>query len=211
MNEKETEQLIFQDLTYYQSGIQQLYAKFYQKYLIVLVMTMLLTITAMVSFTSFGKLLSGLLLLIEIAGFIYLVRLMKTETFNEYFGQIKEKLPEALNEMEKMIIQEDDQAYYFSTNDSIIKLNKKNARNFPSKIPQYTLLVGYSSEIDKDALENPLYFFYYDITRITYSENYKRELVKNTNFLATRTRRRVKSFLYSLVILIILVVLFYFG
>lgn len=211
MDEKETKQLILHDLEYYQSGIKQLYTKYYQKYFIILVVIMLATITAITSFTSFGRLLAGLLLLAEIAGLVYLLRLMNTETFHYFFDQTKEKLPITFSEMEKMTIQEDDQAYCFAINDSVVKLNKKNTRNFPSKIPQYTLLVGFSNEIDKETLEKPLYFFYYDITRISYSENYKKELVKNTNFLAKRTKKRIKSFLYSLVILIILLLLFYFG
>ncbi|MHC5229960.1 hypothetical protein ACYSNW_16980 [Enterococcus sp. LJL99] len=211
MDKKETRQLILNDLAYYQSGIKQLYAKYYQKYFIVLVVIILATITAIASYTSFGRLLAGLLLLVEIASLVYLLRLMSAETFHHFFEQTTEKLPVAFSDMEKMTIQEDDQAYYFSVNDSLVKLNKKNTRNFPSKIPQYTLLVGFSNDIDKETLKKPLYFFYYDITRISYSENYKKELVKNTNFLAKRTRRRVKSFLYSLVILIILFLLFYFG
>lgn len=211
MNEKETKQLILNDLEYYQSGIKQLYKKYYQKYFIVLIIIMLATVMAIVSFTSLGKLLSGLLFLVDLAGIVYILRLMNTETFHHFFNQTKDKLPIAFSDMEKMTIQEDDETYYFTINDSFVKLNKKNTRNFPSKIPQYTLLVGFSTEIDKEALEKPLYFFYYDITRISYSENYKKELVKNTNFLAKRTKRRIKSFLYSLVLLIILLLLFYFG
>lgn len=211
MDKKETKQLILHDLDYYQSGIKQLYSKYYQKYMIFLIITMIITITALVSCTSLGRLLAGLLLLAEAAGVIYLLQLMNTDVFNDYFSQVRENLPETFSHMQKMTIQEDDQAYYFLMDDSIVKLNKKNTRNFPSKMPQYTLLVGYASEVDKESLKKPLHFFYYDITRITYSENYKKELVKTTDFLAKRTKRRLKSLFYFLIVGIILLMLFYFG
>ena len=210
MEEHETKKLILHDLEYYQSGVKQLYIKYYQKYLIIIAITMLITVMAIASVTSLGKLLCGLLFLIEIAGFVYVLRLAKEDSFTDYYNIIKDELPNELAVMNKINIQEDDQAYYLLADDLFLKLKKKNTRNFPSKLPQYTLLIGYSEEINKENLKNPLSFFYYDITQITYSENYKKVLVNNTNFLANRTKKRIQSFLSFLLIVVLLIVLYFF-
>ncbi|OJG74201.1 hypothetical protein RV12_GL002839 [Enterococcus quebecensis] len=177
-----------------------------------LIAMMLLTVTGInVSVSVFR----GLLLLIfvaEIGGLIYLLRFLRETSFEAYYQTIPDKLIQAFPTMEEQQIQEDNQAYYFlDSQGELVKLNKKNIRNFPSKIRQYTLLVGFNFETDKVRFEQPLHFYYYDITQITHSENYKKEVLKNTNFIAKRKKRRIKTIILSLIGLALVGTILYFS
>lgn len=209
---KENKENIEHDLEYYQSGIRQLYLKTYQKYLLILLAVMLGTAIGIGATESIVRWLLIAVFLIEAGIVVYLFRYLRAETFEAYFQQIKEQLPNEFHKMASIEIQEDDQAYYFSDDQALfVKLKKKNTRNFPSKIRQYTLLVGFTDEINKNGLEQPLQFFYYDITQIKHSANYKKEILKNTNFIAKRKRRRIKTTVLTLILLAVLGTLVYFG
>ncbi|OTN89921.1 hypothetical protein A5819_002419 [Enterococcus sp. 7E2_DIV0204] len=209
---KENKENIEHDLEYYQSGIRQLYLKTYQKYLLILLAVMLGTAIGIGATESIVRWLLIAVFLIEAGIVVYLFRYLRAETFEAYFQQIKEQLPNEFQKMTSIEIQEDDQAYYFSDDQALfVKLKKKNTRNFPSKIRQYTLLVGFTGEINKNGLEQPLQFFYYDITQIKHSANYKKEILKNTNFIAKRKKRRIKTTILTLILLVVLGTLVYFG
>ncbi|EOL43575.1 hypothetical protein [Enterococcus caccae] len=209
---KENQENIEHDLEYYQSGVKQLYLKTYQKYLMFLLVIMLGTAIGIGAVSSFIRWLLVLAIFIEAGIVIYLFRYLRTETFEVYFQQIKEQLPNEFQKMSLIEIQEDEQAYYFSDNQELfVKLKKKNSRNFPSKIRQYTLLVGFTDEIDKNKLEQPLQFFYYDITQIKHSANYKKEILKNTNFVAKRKKRRINTAILTFILLVLVGVFVYFG
>ncbi|MBO0446713.1 hypothetical protein IGJ55_002218 [Enterococcus sp. AZ170] len=211
---KETKENIEHDLEYYQSGIKQLYMKNYQKYFFILLAVMLVTSTGLVLSESIVRWLLVVLFFIEAGLAFYLLRFLRTDTFETYFQQIKAQLPTEFHKIEAIEIQEDDQAYYFlNGQESFVKLKKKNARNFPSKIRQYTLLVGFTDELefDEKMLEQPLHFFYYDITQIKHSDNYKKEMLKNTNFIMKRNKRRIKSAITMFIVLAIIGILVYFS
>ncbi|EOH98896.1 hypothetical protein UAY_02165 [Enterococcus moraviensis ATCC BAA-383] len=208
----ETKENIKHDLDYYQPGIRQLYLKYYQKYLILLLAGMMLTVSGIGLSESFLRWLLVLLFLIEVGSVIYLLRYIRGEAFDVYFQQIKKQLPNEFQEIKSLDVQEDDQAYYFiGEQELFVKLKKKNTRNFPSKIRQYTLLVGSSDDVNKKMLEEPLQFFYYDITQIKYSSNYKKELLKNTDFIAKRNKRRLKSVLILILFLTVVGAVIYLG
>lgn len=211
---KDIKENIEHDLAYYQSGIKQLYMKNYQKYFFVLFAVMLGTSIGLGLSESIVRWLLVGLFLIEAGLGFYILRFLRAEAFEAYFQQIKVQLPAEFHKMEAVEIQEDDQAYYFlNEQESLVKLKKKNARNFPSKIRQYTLLVGFTEELELDEkiLEQPLHFFYYDITQIKHSENYKKEMIKNTDFIAKRNKRRIKSALMMFIVIAIIGVLVYFS
>lgn len=211
---KDIKENIEHDLAYYQSGIKQLYMKNYQKYFFVLLAAMLGTSIGLGLSESIVRWLLVGLFLIEAGLGFYILRFLRAEAFEAYFQQIKVQLPVEFHKMEAVEIQEDDQAYYFlNEQESLVKLKKKNARNFPSKIRQYTLLVGFTEELELDEkiLEQPLHFFYYDITQIKHSENYKKEMIKNTDFIAKRNKRRIKSAIMMFIVIAIIGVLVYFS
>lgn len=203
---------IHRDLDYYKSGIRQLYQRSYQLYIFGLIAVMLLTVTGIGVSTA---ILRGILVLIfisEVVGLLYLLRFLKEASFESYFKEIPEKLIEAFPVMQESAPQEDNQAYYFlGSQGELIKLNKKNIRNFPSVIKQYTLLVGFNYETDKVRFEQPLHFYYYDITAITHSDSYKKEVLKNTNFLAKRRKRRIRTILLTLIGIVLASAVVYFG
>jgi hypothetical protein len=66
------------------------------------------------------------------------------------------------------------------------------------------LLVGYSNEFGKEQLEQPLQFFYYDITQMKHADSYKKEMLKNANFAAKRTKRKIQSALITIIIVALL-------
>lgn len=201
---EEIKENIEHDLEYYQSGIRQLYMKQYQKYLMSLLAIMLVTAIGIGLSESIVRSVLVLLFLIEIALVVYILRYLRAEVFERYFQQIKRELPAEFQKMESIEVQEDDQAYYFLDDQELfVKLKKKNSRNFPSKIRQYTLLVGFTNELDEKTLEQPLQFFYYDITQIKYAASYKQELLKNANFIAKRRKRRLKSAAITIFLLIL--------
>ncbi|MET3562258.1 putative transcriptional regulator [Enterococcus rotai] len=172
---KENKENIEHDLEYYQSGIRQLYLKTYQKYLLILLAVMLGTAIGIGATESIVRWLLIAVFLIEAGIVVYLFRYLRAETFEAYFQQIKEQLPNEFHKMASIEIQEDDQAYYFSDDQALfVKLKKKNTRNFPSKIRQYTLLVGFTDEINKNGLEQPLQFF----TMISLKSNIRRIIKK---------------------------------
>lgn len=209
---KEIKENIEHDLEYYQSGIKQLYTKHYQKYLFFLLATMLITVVGIGLSESIVRWLLVALFLSESGLVVYLLRYLRAEAFETYFQRIKAQLPSDFQKMEKLEIQEDDQSYYFlGEQELFVKLKKRNTRNFPSKIRQYTLLVGFTDEIDRTMLEEPLQFFYYDITQIKHSANYKKEILKNTNFIAKRKKRRIRSAILTIFLLLIVGTFVYFG
>lgn len=209
---EEIKESIEHDLEYYQSGIRQLYMRSYQVYLFSLLAFMMVTIVGIGLAGIIIKVLLGVAFLLELAGVFYLLRYIRGEAFDVYFQKIKSELPEGFQKMQSIETQEDDKAYYFLDDQELfVKLNKKNTRNFPSKIRQYTLLVGFTPELSKDMLEQPLEFFYYDITQIKHSENYKKEILKNTNFLAKRRKRRIQSAILTAVFLLLLGVVLFSG
>ncbi|WP_430601939.1 hypothetical protein IGJ02_002101 [Enterococcus sp. DIV0724b] len=209
---KEIQENVEHDLEYYQSGIRQLYMKHYQKYLFIILAILLVTVVGIGLSESLVKWLLIVLFLIEAGLVVYLLRYLKAEAFENYFQRIKAQLPGDFHKMESIEIQEDDQAYYFLDDQALyVKLKKKNTRNFPSKIRQYTLLVGFTDELDEQMLESPLQFFYYDITQIKHSANYKKEMLKNTNFIAKRKKRRIKSAIFTILILALVGTFVYFG
>ncbi|MBO0438854.1 hypothetical protein [Candidatus Enterococcus ikei] len=209
---EETNKNIEHDLVYYKSGIRQLYVKSYQMYIMGLIALMLLTVTGIGVSTSLIRMLLVLVFIVEIAGLLYLLRFLQEATFEAYFQTILAKLPEAFPAMEEGNPQEDDQAYYFlDAQGEMVKLNKRNIRNFPSTMRQFTLLVGFNFETDRVRFEQPLHFYYYDITRITHSENYKKDLLKSTNFIAKRRKRRIKSLIITLIIFALLGTVLYIA
>lgn len=209
---KEIQENVEHDLEYYQSGIRQLYMKHYQKYLFIILAILLVTVVGIGLSESLVRWLLIVLFLIEVGLVVYLLRYLKAEAFENYFQRIKAQLPGDFHKMESIEIQEDDQAYYFLDDQALyVKLKKKNTRNFPSKIRQYTLLVGFTDELDEQMLESPLQFFYYDITQIKHSANYKKEMLKNTNFIAKRKKRRIKSAIFTILILALVGTFVYFG
>lgn len=156
-----------QDLTYYQMGIKQLYIRNYQVYLFSLLAIMLLTAVGAGVFSIFLRVLLLLLLLAEFILAIYISRYLKAEAFDNYFKEICMQLPQQFAEMRQILVEEDTQNYYFSYHgEESIKINKKNARNFPSRINDFTLLVGFTPGLSRVSIETPLYFYYYDITQI---------------------------------------------
>ncbi|OJG92572.1 hypothetical protein RV15_GL002997 [Enterococcus silesiacus] len=192
------------DLEYYQSGIRQLYMKHYQKYLFFLLAVMLVTAVGVGLSEALIRWLLVTLFLIEAGVVVYLFRYIRAEVFDAYFQRIKTQLPDEFQKMESIEIQEDDQSYYFLGDQELfVKLKKKNSRNFPSKIRQYTLLVGYTDGLDETMLEQPLQFFYYDITQIKHSDSYKQERLKNANFIAKQRKRRLKSAALTIFLLIL--------
>ncbi|MEI5995204.1 hypothetical protein [Candidatus Enterococcus mansonii] len=207
---EEANEKIKHDLDYYKSGIKQLYVRSYQLYMMGLIAIMLLTALGIGGVASFLRILLIVLFIIEIAGLIYLLRFLKEETFEEYFQTIYPKLAETFPAMIEGKPQEDNQAYYFLDSQSeLIKLNKRNIRNFPSTMRQFTLLVGFNFEMD---FEQPLHFYYYDITNITHSESYKKELLKSTNFLIKRRNRRLKNMIVMLIgIVFVSIILYVYG
>lgn len=207
---EEIKENIAHDLAYYQSGIRQLYMRSYQTYLFALLAVMMLTVVGIGVSAVVIRGILILLFLLEIAGVIYLLRYLQVDRFEDYFQQVKNQLPKEFQKVQTIEIQEDDQAYYFLDNqDLFVKLNKKNTRNFPSKIRQYTLLVGFAPEVSKDMFEQPLHFYYYDITQIKHSANYKKELLKNSNFIAKRRKRRIQSMIVTIIFLFLIGVVFY--
>lgn len=209
---KEIKENIEHDLEYYQSGIRQLYMRHYQKYIVVLLAIMLITVVGIGLSESFFRWILVLLFFAEAVLVVYLLRYLRAEVFEAYFQRIKGQLPDEFQKMESIEIQEDDQSYYFSDEQELfVKLRKRNTRNFPSKIRQYTLLVGFTDELDKSIVEQPLQFFYYDITQIKHSENYKKEMLKNTNFIAKRNKRRVKSVVLTILLFAIIGSFLYFS
>ncbi|MBO0474750.1 hypothetical protein IGL98_001276 [Enterococcus sp. DIV0840] len=199
------------DLEYYQSGIRQLYMKHYQRYLLFLLAIMLVTAIGVGLSGSFIRVLLVLLFLGEVGLVIYVLRYLRVEVFADYFQRIKTQLPDEFQKMDSIEIQEDDQSYYFLGDQELfVKLKKKNSRNFPSKIRQYTLLVGETDGLDENILEQPLQFFYYDITQIKHSASYKQERLKNANFIAKQRKRRLKSAALT-IFLLILFGLAFFG
>lgn len=208
---KETKENIEHDLEYYQSGIRQLYMKHYQRYLMSLLAVMLVTAVGIGLTESIIRGLLVVLFLLEGGLVVYLLRYLRAESFETYFQQIKRTLSDEFQKMDSIEIQEDDQSYYLVDNQEFfVKLKKKNSRNFPSKIRQYTLLVGFTNELDKKIVEQPLQFFYYDITQIKHSDSYKQNLLKNANFIAKRRKQRLKS-AGILIFLLILFGLAYLG
>ncbi|MEI5989148.1 hypothetical protein A5881_000636 [Enterococcus termitis] len=200
----EIKENIEHDLEYYQSGIRQLYMKHYQRYLMSLLAVMLVTAVGIGLTESIIRGLLVVLFLLESGLVIYLLRYLRAEFFETYFQQIKGTLSDEFQKMESIEIQEDDQSYYLVDNQEFfVKLKKKNSRNFPSKIRQYTLLVGFTNELDKKIVEQPLQFFYYDITQIKHSDNYKQNLLKNANFIAKRRKQRLKSVGITIFLLIL--------
>lgn len=201
---KELKESIEHDLEYYQSGIRQLYMKHYQKYLLILFAVMLVTAVGIGLSESFVRWLLVVVFLIEVGSVFYLLRFLRAEAFEMYFERIKAQLPDDFHKMESIEIQEDDQSYYFVDNQELfVKLRKKNTRNFPSKIRQYTLLVGFTNELDETIVEQPLQFFYYDITQIKHSDSYKQERLKNANFIVKQRKRRLKSVALTIFLLIL--------
>lgn len=156
-----------QDLIRYQTGIKQLYTRHYQVYLFSLLAIMLLTVVGIGVFSIVLRILMIGLLLAESALAIYLFRYLKAESFETYFKKISTQLPPRFSEMQRLQVEEDAQSYFFSQPgmDSI-KINKKNARNFPSQISEYTLLVGFTPNLSRVSIETPLYFYYYEVTQI---------------------------------------------
>ncbi|MBO0467027.1 hypothetical protein JZO73_05705 [Enterococcus plantarum] len=201
---KEIKENVAHDLQYYQSGIRQLYMKHYQKYLLFLLAIMLVTAIGIGASEFFIRWFLVFLFLLELGAVVYLLRYLRAEVFDAYFQRIEKQLPEEFKQMESIEIQEDDQSYYFLGDQELyVKLKKKNSRNFPSKIRQYTLLVGFTDELDENILEQPLYFFYYDITQIKHSDSYKQARLKNANFIAKQRKRRLKSAAITIFLLIL--------
>ncbi|MFD2305201.1 hypothetical protein [Enterococcus termitis] len=207
LNEK-----INHDLDYYKSGIKQLYQRSYQMYMFGVIAVLLLTVTGIGVSTA---MIRGLLLLVfigEVAVLVYLLRFLKEDAFEAYFKEVPEKLTAAFPAMQESAPQEDNQAYYFlDSQGELIKLNKKNIRNFPSKISQFTLLVGFNYDTDKVRFEQPLHFYYYDITSITHSDSYKKEVLKHTNFMAKRRKRRIRTLIFTLLGIALAGTVVYFG
>ncbi|MFK4567441.1 hypothetical protein [Enterococcus sp. UD-01] len=202
---EEVKEKIEADLTYYQSGIRQLYLKSYQRYALAMLVLMLLTGLGIGASALLLRVLLIVLFLLEAGVLLYIVRFMRAEAFEKYYQTIVEELPKTFQKMQDIEPQEDQQAYYFiETAESLVKIRKKNARNFPSKISQYTLLVGYSNEFGKEQLEQPLQFFYYDITQMKHADSYKKEMLKNANFAAKRTKRKLQSALITIIIVALL-------
>lgn len=209
---EEIKERIEHDLEYYHSGIKQLYMRSYQMYLFSLLAIMMVTIVGIGLADMIIKVLLVIVFLLELAAVFYILRYIRGEAFDRYFQKIKEQLPKKFQKMQTIETQEDDKAYYFLDDQELfVKLNKKNTRNFPSQISQYTLLVGFAPELNKDMLEQPLEFFYYDITQIKHSENYKKEILKNTNFLAKRKKRRVQSAIVTAIFLLLLGIVLFSG
>lgn len=201
---EEIKENVEHDLAYYESGIRQLYMKHYQKYLLFLLVIMLFTVFGIGLSELFTRWLFVLLFLAEIGLVVYVLRFIRTEVFDAYFQRIKGQLPDEMLKMQLIEVQEDNHSYYFLDNQALyVKLKKKNSRNFPSKIRQYTLLVGYKDGLDEKILEQPLQFFYYDITQIKHSANYKQERLKNADFIAKQRKRRLTSAAVTIFLLIL--------
>lgn len=191
---EEMSEIVKHDLEYYQQGIRQLYIKKFQLYIMGLITITLLTVMGISASSSLIKGLFILVFSIEIVGLLYLFRFLREVSFDAYFQTIPNQLIQAFPEMEAGQMQEDNQAYYFlDSQGEWVKLKKKNSRNFPSMFRQYTLLVGFDFETNNVSFEQPLHYYYYDITRITHADNYKKERLKNTNFIAKRRKRRIKT------------------
>jgi flagellar basal body-associated protein FliL len=202
---EEIKEKIEQDLTYYQSGIRQLYMKSYQRYILLILALMVLTGIAIGAADILLRMILVVLFLFEAGGLVYVLRLTRKESFETYFQQVLQKLPQQFDKMKNIEPQEDPQAYYFVEGQELfVKLAKKNTRNFPSKIRQYTLLVGFTNDFGMEQLAQPLQFFYYDITRIKHADGYKKERLKNTDFTAKRNKRRIKSGIITLIVLALL-------
>ncbi|MTD41645.1 hypothetical protein GIX45_24070 [Erwinia sp. CPCC 100877] len=202
---EEVKEKITADLTYYQSGIHQLYLRSYQRYALAMLALMLLTGLSIGAATLLLRMILIILFLLEVGALFYIVRFMRGEAFEAYYQKVIQALPEKFQRMQKIEPQEDQQAYYFiEAEELFIKIGKKNARNFPSKIRQYTLLVGFSNDFGKEQLEQPLQFFYYDITQLKHADSYKKEMLKSTNFAAKRTKRKIQSALITLMIIALL-------